>query len=253
VKFKDHFSQHAAEYAQYRPDYPPELFVYVASLAPDRRYAWDCGTGNGQAAIGLAGLFDRVIATDASDKQIANAEPHQGVEYRVARAEKSGLPARSVDLITVAQALHWFDLDAFYAEAKRVLKPRGALVAWCYNLLEIAPEIDAIVGKFYRETVGPYWPPERKIIEDRYQSIPFPFYEVLCPPFAMAAHWSLDQLVGYLRTWSATQAFIAANRVDPIDSIISDLAAAWGKPSRKLLVSWPLALRAGQAGDAEER
>jgi ubiquinone/menaquinone biosynthesis C-methylase UbiE len=159
VKFKDHFSRQAVDYARYRPRYPPELFTYLASLAPDHVYAWDCGTGSGRAAIELARLFDRVVPTDASDKQIQSAEPHEKVEYRVTSVEESALPARSVSLITVAQALHWFDLEAFYTEAKRVLKPKGVLAAWCYDLLQIAPEIDAIVSKFYHETVGPYWPP----------------------------------------------------------------------------------------------
>jgi hypothetical protein len=190
VIFKDHFSGHAANYAKYRPHYPRELFGYVASLAPDRVCAWDCGTGNGQPAIELARLFDRVVATDASAKQIQSAAPNEKVEYRVAPAE-----------------------------SKRVLKAQGVIVAWCYNPLEIATEIDAIVAKFYGETVGSYWPRERQMIEDRYQNIPFPFNEIPSPAFAMTAHWSLGQLFGYLRTWSATQAFIVAHRADPVDSI----------------------------------
>jgi ubiquinone/menaquinone biosynthesis C-methylase UbiE len=162
VKFKDHFSGQAADYAKYRPDYPRELFAYLASLTPTRQWAWDCGTGNGQAAVGLAAFFDRVVATDASEKQILNAERNARIDYRVAPAGRSDLDSSSIDLVTVAQALHWFDLDAFYIEAKRVLKPRGALAAWCYNLLEIAPEIDAIVNRFYHEIVGPTGRPSAK-------------------------------------------------------------------------------------------
>ena len=246
MRVKDHFSEHAVGYAKYRPDYPKELFVYVASLAPGLNCAWDCGTGNGQAAIDLAVFFDRVVATDASEEQIRNAELNERVEYRVGRAEQSGLSSRSIDLITVAQALHWFDLNVFYLEAKRVLKPQGVVALWCYNLLQIAPEIDAIVNQFYRETVGSYWPPERKLIEDGYQPISFPFDEVHPPAFAMTANWSLSALVGYLQTWSGTRAFIAANHVEPVESIIPELAAAWGEPSRRLLASWPLSLRAGR-------
>jgi ubiquinone/menaquinone biosynthesis C-methylase UbiE len=245
VTFKDHFSEQATDYAKYRPNYPQELFAYVTSLATSREDAWDCATGNGQAAVGLAEFFERVIATDASAKQILSAEQNARVQYRVAPAEKSGLSSGSMDLITVAQALHWFDLDAFYMEAKRVLKSRGVLAVWCYNLLEIAPEVDAIVNRFYRETVGPYWPIERKVIEDHYQTILFPFDELHSPVLAMKAHWSLAQLVGYLRTWSATQAFIAANRSDPIEPIISDLSAAGRNPNWQRLVSWPLTIRAG--------
>jgi len=246
VRFKDHFSDQAADYARYRPDYPHELFVYLGSLVLARECAWDCGTGSGQAAVALAEFFDRVVATDASEKQILSATKSPRVEYRIAPAENSGLSFQSLDLIAVAQALHWFDLDAFYMEAKRVLKPDGILAVWCYGLLEIGPEIDAIINRFYREIVGPYWPPERKIIESRYQTIPFPFAELQPPQFTMETHWSLAQLVGYLRTWSATRAFIVATRTDPIEEIISDLSTAWEKQDRERLISWPLSIRAGR-------
>ena len=187
MRFKDHFSDQAADYTKYRPNYPNELFAYLASLVLARECAWDCGTGSGQAAVALTEFFDRVIATDASEKQILSATKSARVEYRIAPAENSGLSSHSLDLIAVAQALHWFDLDAFYMEAKRVLKPEGALAVWGYGLLEIAPEIDAVINRFYREIVGPYWPPERKIIESRYQTIPFPFAELQPPQFAMKA------------------------------------------------------------------
>jgi SAM-dependent methyltransferase len=246
VKFKDHFSGQAADYAKYRPDYPQELFAYLASLTPARQCAWDCGTGNGQAAVGLAAFFDRVVATDASERQILNARRNARIDYRVAPAGRSDLASGSLDLITVAQALHWFELDAFYIEAKRVLKPQGVLAAWYYNLLEIAPEIDAIVNRFYYEIVGAYWPPELKIIEERYQTISFPLAELNPPTFSMRASWTLAQLLGYLRTWSATRAFMAANQADPIEPIISDLTAAWEKPDRRRLVRWPLTVRAGR-------
>jgi SAM-dependent methyltransferase len=159
--------------------------------------------------------------------------------------QKSGLESKSIDLVTVAQALHWFDLDAFYAEAIRVLKPPGILAAWCYGLLEIAPEIDTIVNRFY-DVVGPYWPPERKIVEDGYRTIPFPFEELESPVFAMQAHWSLAQLLGYLRTWSATQAFITAHGFDPTEAISADLSGAWGTATRGRIVRWPLNIRVGR-------
>ena len=247
MTFKDYFSEQAADYARYRPEYPKELFAYLSSLTRAHQRAWDCATGSGQAAIGLAEFFDRVIASDASEKQIARATKSHRVEYRVAPAEQSGLNAHTIDLIAVAQALHWFDLDAFFTEAGRVLKPAGVLAVWCYNLLEIASEIDAIINRFYSEILGPYWPPERKIVESGYQIIAFPYAELQPPQLKMKAHWSLVHLIGYLRTWSATRAFMGATRTDPIALIMSDLSAAWGEPQRHRLVSWPLTMRVGVA------
>jgi SAM-dependent methyltransferase len=244
MSFKDHFSAQAEDYAKFRPSYPRELFTYLASIAPSRQLAWDCGTGNGQAAVGLASVFDRVIATDASQKQIANAEPHERVEYRVAPAENSGIKSGSVDLIMVAQALHWFDLDRFYAETRRVLKPDGVLAASAYNLLRIEPAIDEIVNRYYYEVVGPFWPPERKLVEN-FADLPFPFHEIEPRKFDMTAQWNLDHLLGCLRTWSSTQQFIAARRSDPLQEINEDLRNAWGNPQQKRRVMWPLILRIG--------
>jgi ubiquinone/menaquinone biosynthesis C-methylase UbiE len=145
MTFKDHFSKQAVGYAKFRPRYPKVLFSYLRRIAPSRELAWDCGTGNGQAAVGLASVFDRVIATDASEKQISNAQPDERVEYRVAPAENSGIKSETLDLIMIAQALHWFDLDRFYAEARRVLKPNGVLAASAYKFFRITPEIDQLV------------------------------------------------------------------------------------------------------------
>ena len=244
MSFKDHFSRQAADYAKFRPTYPRELFEYLGSVAPSRQFAWDCGTGNGQAAIGLASVFDRVIATDASGKQIANAEPHERVEYRVAPAENSGIKSGTVDLIMVAQALHWFDLDGFYAEARRALKPDGVLAASAYNLLRIEPAIDEIVNRYYDEVVGPFWPPERKLVEN-FADLPFPFSEIQTPPFEMIALWNMEHLMGYLRSWSSTQRFIAARGSDPLQEINDDVRNAWDNPQQKRKVIWPLTLRAG--------
>jgi ubiquinone/menaquinone biosynthesis C-methylase UbiE len=182
VSFKDHFSKQAEDYAKFRPRYPHELFEYLGTLAPSRQLAWDCGTGNGQAAIALAAVFDHVIATDASEKQIAKAQPHERVEYRVAPAEDSGIQSETLDLIMVAQALHWFDFNRFYAEATRVLKPNGVLAASAYNLLTIEPAIDEVVNRYYYEVVGPFWPPERKLIE-QFADLPLPFHEMEPPSF----------------------------------------------------------------------
>ena len=244
MTFKDHFSKQAADYAKFRPRYPQQLFDYLGSIAAGRPLAWDCGTGNGQAAVGLASVFDHVIATDASEKQIANSEPHERVEYRVAPAENSGIAPRTVDLIMVAQALHWFDLDRFYAEARRVLKPNGVLASSAYNLLHIEPPTDAVVNRYYYDVVGPFWPAERKLVE-QFAHLPFPFPKIDPPEFEMTAQWDLDQLVGYLRTWSSTRRFIAAKGNDPLEQIIDELRAAWGNPEQTREVIWPLTLRVG--------
>ena len=199
MTFKDHFSKQAADYAKFRPRYPRELFEYLGSVAPSRALAWDCATGNGQAAVELAKVFDRVIATDASEKQIANAGLHERVEYRMASAEESGLESGTIDLIMVAQALHWFDLGSFYAEVRRVLKNNGVFAASAYNLLHVEPAIDEVVNRYYYEVVGPFWPPERKLVE-QFADLPFPFHKVDAPKFEMTAQWDLDHLLGYLQT-----------------------------------------------------
>lgn len=245
MNFKDYFSMQSIDYAKYRPRYPTELFSYLASLATARHRAWDCATGNGQAAVGLAEFFDEVIATDGSESQIKNAMRHARVNYRVATAENSGIESSSIDLLMVAQALHWFDLDKFYAEARRVLKSAGVVAASCYNLLEISPEIDPILHKFYKETVGPFWPPERALVEDCYLSLPFPFKPLQPPPFYIEARWSLRDLAGYLSTWSATQRYIKAQGHDPVLKIADELMSVWGKPEEEKLVRWPLSVRVG--------
>jgi len=244
MSFKDYFSRQAPDYARFRPSYPREIFAYLGSIAPSRELAWDCGTGNGQAVIRLASVFDRVIATDASERQIANAEAHERVEYRVAPAENSGIKSGTVDLIMVAQALHWFDLDRFYAEARRVLKPDGVLAASAYNLLQIDPAIDEIVNRYYHEVVGPFWPPERKLVEN-FADLPFPFHEIEPRKFEMTAQWDLEHLIGYLRSWSSTQRFISARGSDPLQEINDDLRSAWGDPEQTRKVMWSLILRVG--------
>ena len=219
------------------------MFRWLGSVAPSTELAWDCATGSGQAAVELAEVFERIIATDASEKQIANAERHQQVEYRVATAEKSGLASSSVDLITVAQALHWFDLDRFEAEARRVAKPRGIVAAWAYKLATVSPTIDAVVNHYYTEVVGPYWPAERVLVE-KFEELPFPFHEIETPAFTMAAEWSVEQLLGYLRTWSATQRFMAAKQQNPLEEVERALREAWSSEMRRVI--WPLTLRVGR-------
>jgi SAM-dependent methyltransferase len=248
VTFKDHFSKQAGDYAKFRPRYPREMFEYLGSVAPSRQLAWDCGTGNGQAAVGLATVFDRVIATDASEKQISNVQPHERVEYRVAPAENSGIKSGTVDLIMVAQALHWFDLPRFYEEVPRVLKSKGVFAASAYKFFHITPEIDRLVNhRYYDKVVGPFWPPERALVE-KFEELPFPFSEIQTPPFEMIAQWNLEHLLGYLRSWSATQRFMAAKGADPLEQITDELRTVWGDPQRTRKVKWPLALRIGVQG-----
>jgi ubiquinone/menaquinone biosynthesis C-methylase UbiE len=243
--FKDYFSKQAADYAKFRPRYPEDLFRWLASVAPGAELAWDCATGNGQAAVALAELFERVIATDASKRQIENAEAHARVEYRIAPAENSGIESNSIDLITVAQALHWFDLERFDTEAIRVLKPRGVVAAWAYKLAQIEPAIDAVVNHYYSDVVRAYWPPERGLVE-KFEELAFPFPEIAAPPFEMVAEWNAEHLVGYLRTWSATQRFIAANQCDPLQDVEEDLRSAWGDAGQLRSVAWPLTMRVGR-------
>ena len=245
-QFKDHFSAHASEYATFRPHYPAALFRYLAGILDEQELAWDCATGNGQAAVELAQYFQRVIATDASAQQIANAQSNSRIEYRIAPAENSEIDSNTVDIITVAQALHWFDLDRFYAEAKRVLKPQGVIAVWAYNLLHVAPPIDAIINHYYSTVVGPYWPAERALVE-KFDQLPFPFSQIKPPPFEMIAEWNLSHLLGYLGTWSSTQRFISVNKTDPVQTIYPELRSVWQDPQQSHRVAWPLTLRIGKA------
>ena len=241
--FKDHFSGHAADYAKFRPNYPPEFFDYLAAISPERELAWDCATGNGQAAVGLVEHFARVIATDASAQQIASAQPDPSISYRVAPAEVSGIDPDSVDLILVAQALHWFDMNQFFTEAKRVSKEGRILAVSAYIHVNVDPDIDAILSRFYHETTGPYWPPERELVETNFETIRFPFPELSSHQFEMRQQWNLAQLAGYLRTWSATKRFIAASGFDPVDSLVRELGRFWHNPEQARQVTWPLKLR----------
>jgi ubiquinone/menaquinone biosynthesis C-methylase UbiE len=208
-----------------------------------QRVSLDCATGSGQAAVELAEVFRGVIATDASERQIANAEQHPRVEYRAATSENSGIESSGVDLITVAQALHWFDLEKFYAEVRRVLKPRGVIAAIAYKLANVSPAIDALVNHYYSDVVGSYWPSERISVE-KFEDLPFVFAEIESPAFEMTAKWNVEQLLGYLRTWSATQRFMAAEKRDPLEGVAKELRAGWGDETRPVV--WPLMVRVGK-------
>jgi ubiquinone/menaquinone biosynthesis C-methylase UbiE len=245
VNFKDHFSRLAAQYAQYRPRYPAALFDYLAKECRSRKRAWDCACGSGQATLDLAERFEAVVATDASAQQIAAAKAHPRVTYSVARAEDSGLESDSVDLITVAQSLHWFDRPLFYAEVKRVLRNSGLLAVWTYGVPRLNDgSIDKLLKTYYWDTVGAYWPPERRYVEDGYRSLEFPFPEMKSPSLSMREDWTMAQFLGYLRSWSATGRYVDAKGEDPVVALEEKLAPGWGPRTRT--VSWPLSLRVGR-------
>lgn len=250
MRFKDHFSAGASDYARFRPRYPEALFDWLAAQAPSRALAWDVATGSGQAATALASRFARVVATDASAAQLASAETRPNITYRCEPAEHASLPDGDVDLVTVAQALHWFDHAAFFREVARVLRPGGVLAVWCYEVFEATPEVDAVISDLYHRVVGPYWPPERRWIETGYADLALPFPRVEAPPFAMSLEWDLDALVGYLGTWSAVQRYRQDRHEDPLVSARARLARVWGDPAKKRRVAWPLTLHVGRATGA---
>lgn len=242
----DHFSQQASDYSLYRPHYPQALFEYLGSLTAQHDLAWDCATGNGQAAVALAFFYNRVEATDASENQVSQAAAHERVHYQVCEATSTPFADNHFDLITVAQALHWFELDAFYKEVARVSKPGGIFAAWCYGLFSINTEVDARIKHFYTDTVGPFWPEERKYIEDGYATLAFPFERIQSPGFAMSVTWDLHQLLGYLGTWSATQYYREQRQHDPLPDLYEQLKPHWPDETVAKEIRWPLHLKVGQ-------
>jgi SAM-dependent methyltransferase len=243
MSFKDHFSTQAATYAKARPHYPPALFAELARLAPGRTLAWDCGAGNGQASVALAAHFERVVATEPSAAQLAQAVAHPRVSYHESAESAPMLADRSVDLVTAAQAAHWFDLKVFYPEVRRVVRPGGLLAIWNYGICAITPEVDVVVGHFYEETVGPYWPPERRQAETAYRLLEFPFQEIPLPKLNLEVVWTAEEFGTYLRTWSAVARFIKAHGVDPVTVLQPALDKAWGAETRRVV--WPLGGRVG--------
>lgn len=245
----DHFSSVAQQYAQSRPTYPDSLFAWLASCCPVRELAWDVGAGNGQASVALAGHFARVLATDLSAEQIAQASPHPRIDYRAASAERSGLTDHGADLVTVAQALHWFDLDPFYREVRRVLKPAGVFAAWSYGVLEVeGAAVDAAVQHFYSEVAGPHWPAGRRHVENGYADLAFPFKPLPPPALSIRLQWNLAGLLGYVRSWSATARLRAQAGDAPLLAFEQQMGALWGDPAAPREVRWPITMRAGTLG-----
>ena len=221
---KDKFSEQSKQYQQFRPHYPDILFNFLYSTIQNFDTAWDCGTGNGQVAGKLSEKFDKVFATDISENQLKEAVRKENISYVLSRAEKTEFPDNSFDLITVAQALHWFDLDNFYKEATRVAKPDAILAIWGYHLLRLSPKINQIIDNFYAETLSSYWDPERKIVDEEYKYIPFPFKEIEAPKFEIIVNWNFKQVLGYFYSWSAVQNYIKTNGSNPVDLLEKQLA-----------------------------
>ena len=245
MAFKDYFSEQAAGYASYRPHYPASLFTWLADICPQQRRVWDCASGSGQAAAALTSHFAQIIATDASFAQLNQGQPQSNIHYVCARAEQAPLASDSLDLITVAQAAHWFDLPCFYQEVDRVLTSGGVLALWCYGLFQITPAIDSVIQDYYQHTVGKYWPPERHYVEQAYDSIDFPYAERTTPEFNMQVDWNLQQVMGYLATWSATRLYKKATGKDPLTALAQQLTDIWDDSRQARVIQWPLHLKVG--------
>jgi len=246
TSFKDNFSKQADIYVKYRPLYPTELYSFLASLTMDHELVWDCGTGNGQAAIGLAAFYNKIIATDPSEQQIKNCLPNEKVKYLVEKAENTSLRSNSVDLLTIANALHWFDFEVFYKEADRVLKNNGIIAAWTYGLPLISPDIDKIIKLYHDETLNNYWLPENRLVEKEYATIPFPFQQISSPQFFYEKTMNLNDLIGYLNTWSATQRFINENQFNPTEQLRKDLLPVCKDMDLEKKLTWKLILKVGR-------
>ena len=242
---KDNFSTKSDLYAKFRPSYPQRFYDYLNDLVNTKDAAWDCGTGTGQVAVALAKSFTQVYASDLSKSQITAAVQKSNISYSVQQAEKTNYSADQFDLITVAQALHWFDFEAFYREVRRTLKPSGLFCVMGYGNLQISEEINPILSEFYTDTIGSYWDIERKYIDEKYRTIPFPFKEIETPKFTLSLHWTLEHLIGYLNTWSAVKHYISKEKVNPVNEVYRKLKDQWGEDVTKQ-IRFPMLLRIGR-------
>jgi len=246
MSVKDYFSNHSKIYAAFRPVYPKALYDYILPFVKEKDTAWDVATGNGQVARVIAEHFERVHATDISKAQLESAFQKNNIFYGVGRAEESGFSDHGIDLVTVGQALHWFNLDAFFSEARRALKPNGIIAVWGYAILRISGDIDQHFMHFYNNIVGPYWDDARKLVENEYASIAFPFDELPAKQFEIVVEWNADQFAGYLTSWSATQKFIRTHGFNPVEDFMRTLQPLWKRNETKV-VSFPVFLRLGKA------
>jgi hypothetical protein len=242
----DHFSGISSAYARFRPRYPKALFDFIAAIAPRHRLAWDCGAGSGQATLDLTEHFDLVIATDVSARQIAEAPAHSRITWRVAPADASGISDHSVDATTVAQALHWFDHDRFATEVRRVSASDAVVVAWTYETPFLDGDAGAILRRYAFETVGAYWPPERRYVDEGYRTIPFPFERIDVPTLELVEHWTRDQLAGYMRTWSSTTRYREQHAADPVADVERELANVWPDRAEARKIVWRVPILAGR-------
>lgn len=239
------FDAGGAAYALYRPDYPGELAQYLADIAPARHLAVDVGCGSGQFTRQLAAGFDAVIGLDPSADQIAHAQPHERVRYARAPAENLGLDDHSANLITAAQAAHWFDLPRFYAEARRIAAPGAVLALISYGVARLDPDLDERFQRFYTEEIGPFWPPERRLVDEGYREIDFPFPAMTPPRIDILRQWSASEFLGYISTWSAVRHARQAGREALLTDFSRDLLSLWGDPETPRTITWPIAMRLG--------
>jgi Methylase involved in ubiquinone/menaquinone biosynthesis len=241
---KDNFSNRSDKYQKFRPGYPQGLYDFLLSVVTQKGVAWDCGTGNGQVAQELAKYFNKVYATDISKTQIEHAVQRDNIFYSVEPAEKTSFLSNTFDLVTVAQAIHWFNFELFYTEVERTIKPGGIIAVIGYGLFNSDQRTDEIINMFYREIIGSYWDSERRYIDENYETIPFPFAELTAPKFENIFKWTFDQLIGYLETWSAVQHYIKKNNSNPLDLVYNHLKNAWGDQEFKQ-IRFPILLRVG--------
>ncbi|MGA9745702.1 MAG: class I SAM-dependent methyltransferase [Nitrososphaeraceae archaeon] len=223
------------------------LFEFLSTITPQKNLAWDCATGNGQAAIGLSKYFKNVIASDASKNQIQHGFQRKNINYKIFPAENANLDNDSVDLVTVAQALHWFDFEKFYINVKRVGKKDGIIAVWSYDMHKINPQIDNISSQLNvdGEILGNYWAKETKYVKEKYKTIPFPFKEISVPAFKTTLYWNLLQLWNYMQTWSSVKKYYSENKQDPLDLVKSELKNLWGDELNKKEVTWNINIRVG--------